>query len=70
MYLYEDAAKSKPYLLFEGSSEKTYSKICKDFDEKGIDIFNKDILIEYNSIKEKHNPNEKEKDNNDDSSSN
>lgn len=70
MYLYEDAAKSKPYLLFEGSNEKTYSKICNDFDEKGIGIFHKDILIEYNSIKEKHNPNEKVKDKNDDSSSN
>lgn len=70
MYLFEDAGKSKPYLLFEGSSEKTYSKICNDFDEKGMNIFNKDILIEYNSLKEKHEQHEKTKDKNDDSSFN
>lgn len=70
MYLYEDAAKAKPYLLFEGSTEKTYSKICNDFDEKGIDIFHKDIIMKYNSLKEKHIPIKKEKDKNDNSSSN
>ena len=45
MYLFEDAAKSKTS-LFENSTEKTYSKICDDFDEKGIYIFHTDIIRE------------------------
>lgn len=44
MYLFEDAAKHKPS-LFDGCGDKAnrYSEICKQFDEKGIKIFNKTI---------------------------
>lgn len=48
MYLFEDAAKQKRSILFEGCFENStrYSEICKEFDEKGIGIFNHDIQIE------------------------
>lgn len=42
MYLFEDAAKQKRNLLFSGCDEKNrnqYSKICREFDEKGVFIF-------------------------------
>lgn len=47
MYLFEDAAKQKRSKLFEGCSngDNRYSAICKEFDEKGIGIFNRDIQI-------------------------
>ena len=57
MYLFEDAGKSKRDYLFEGSKDDndfTYSKICKDFDSKGINIFNSKIIREYKSIADKN----------------
>ena len=48
MYLFEDAAKQKRASLFEGCFEgnSRYSEICKQFDEKGIGIFNSFIQLE------------------------
>ena len=48
MYLFEDAAKQKRSLIFEGCFENCtrYSEICKEFDDKGIDIFNHEIQVE------------------------
>lgn len=48
MYLFEDAAKQKRAKLFEGCFQNSsrYSDICKEFDIKGIGIFNHDIIIE------------------------
>ena len=46
MYLFEDAAKQRRGLLFDGCNEETktkYSSICEDFDSRGIDIFCKEI---------------------------
>lgn len=47
MYLFEDAAKQKRPTLFEGCFDKSarYSDICREFDEKGIGIFNHDISL-------------------------
>ena len=48
MYLFEDAAKQKRPSLFEGcfDSSSRYSKICKEFDEKGVGIFNHEIGLD------------------------
>lgn len=48
MYLFEDAARQKRSKLFEGCFQNStrYSEICKEFDLKGIDIFNHDIQLE------------------------
>ena len=48
MYLFEDAARQKRASLFEGCFENStrYSEICREFDEKGIGIFNHDIQID------------------------
>lgn len=48
MYLYEDAARQKRSKLFEGCSQNStrYSQICKEFDQKGVKIFNQDIISE------------------------
>ena len=48
MYLFEDAARQKRSKLFEGCSQNSsrYSEICREFDEKGIGIFNHDIQLE------------------------
>ena len=48
MYLFEDAAKQKQSKLFEGCFDKCnrYSEICKEFDIKGVGIFNSDIQID------------------------
>ena len=48
MYLFEDAGKQKRAKLFEGCSQDStrYSDICREFEAKGIDIFNHDIQIE------------------------
>ena len=48
MYLFEDAAKQKQSKLFEGCFDKSsrYSEICKEFEIKGVGIFNPDIQIE------------------------
>jgi hypothetical protein len=45
MYLFEDAAKQKRASLFSGFEKENlrYSKICEAFDERGIEIFNKEI---------------------------
>jgi len=45
MYLFEDAAKQKRSTLFEGCLDNSnrYSEICKEFDIKGIGIFNSEI---------------------------
>ena len=42
MYLFDDAAKQKRITLFSGCDEKAknqYSKICREFDAKGVYIF-------------------------------
>ena len=42
MYLFDDAAKQKRLTLFSGCDEKSknqYSKICREFDTKGVFIF-------------------------------
>lgn len=48
MYLFEDAAKQKRSKLFEGCFQESsrYSEICKEFEVKGIGIFNRDIQID------------------------
>ena len=46
MYLFEDAAKQRRHMLFDGCDENTrnqYSAICEEFDKRGIDIFCKEI---------------------------
>ena len=45
MYLFDDAAKQKRSKLFEGipTESSRYSKICKAFEEKGVDIFHSSI---------------------------
>ena len=45
MYLFDDAAKQKRSKLFEGipAESSRYSKICKAFEEKGVDIFHTSI---------------------------
>lgn len=46
MYLFEDAAKQRRHMLFDGCDEDTrnqYSAICEEFDKRGIDIFCKEI---------------------------
>ncbi len=47
MYLFEDAAKQKRATVFEGCFQNStrYSEICREFDEKGIGIFNHDIQL-------------------------
>lgn len=46
MYLFEDAAKQKRSSLFAGcnNDKSRYSEICSDFDERGISIFNQEIV--------------------------
>lgn len=48
MYLFEDAARQKRPKLFEGCFQNStrYSEICREFDAKGIGIFNHDIQLE------------------------
>lgn len=48
MYLFEDAARQKRAKLFEGCFQNNtrYSEICREFDMKGIGIFNRDIQLE------------------------
>lgn len=50
MYLFEDAAKQKRASVFEGCFQNStrYSEICREFDEKGIGIFNHDIQLAAN----------------------
>ena len=52
MYLYEDAARQKRSRLFEGCGENLrYSDICRAFDQRGIEIFNRQIVAEVNPDK-------------------
>ena len=48
MYLFEDAGKQKRAKLFEGCFQEStrYSEICREFEAKGIGIFNHDIQLE------------------------
>lgn len=48
MYLFEDAAKQKRSKLFEGCGShcNRYSEICREFDKKGVGIFNQTIQLE------------------------
>ena len=48
MYLFEDAAKQKRPKLFEGcfQNRSRYSEICREFEEKGVGIFNRDIQLD------------------------
>ena len=55
MYLFDDAAKQKRVSLFGGCDEKAknqYSKICAEFDTKGVFIFCEDIRKEFIEIPE------------------
>lgn len=50
MYLFDDAAKQKRPTLFSGCDEKSrnqYSKICKEFDFKGVFIFCESISSHF-----------------------
>lgn len=60
MYLFEDAAKQKRSKLFEGCSQNgtRYSEICKEFDIKGIGIFNHEIQLETEPEESPHTPSE------------
>lgn len=48
MYLFEDAAKQKRPRLFEGCFQNSsrYSEICREFEAKGVGIFNRDIQLD------------------------
>lgn len=48
MYLFEDAAKQKRSRLFEGcfQNNNRYSEICREFEAKGVGIFNHDIQLD------------------------
>ncbi len=55
MYLFDDAAKQKRTTLFEGCEEKSrnqYSKICNEFNEKGIFIFGNDVSKRFTVLPE------------------
>ena len=48
MYLFEDAAKQKRKALFALNDDNIkYSSICKEFDEKGVYVFDSDISKEF-----------------------
>lgn len=50
MYLFDDAAKQKRVTLFGGCDEKAknqYSKICREFDTKGVYIFCEGISSQF-----------------------
>ncbi len=50
MYLFDDAAKQKRITLFSGCDEKAknqYSKICREFDTKGVYIFCEAISSQF-----------------------
>lgn len=50
MYLFDDAAKQKRITLFGGCEEKAknqYSKICKEFEQKGVYIFCDNICSKF-----------------------
>ena len=40
MYLFEDVVKINPTELFNNISPMTFSKICTEFESRGLDIFN------------------------------
>ena len=73
MYLFEDAAKQKRPSLFAGciKDKSRYSEICTDFEERGISIFNQEIVnqVKIRSVEEDNNqdeansPEEKSEDN-------
>ena len=52
MYLFDDAAKQRVPKLFEGCFDNSsrYSEICREFEEKGIGIFNSDIQMAAHPI--------------------
>lgn len=55
MYLFDDAAKQKRLTLFSGCDEKSknqYSKICKEFEKKGVYIFCENIRNKFIEIPE------------------
>ena len=50
MYLFDDAAKQKRPTLFAGCEDKNknlYSKICSEFDAKGVYIFCDNISSQF-----------------------
>lgn len=51
MYLFEDAAKQKRPSVFEGCFQNSsrYSEICREFDRKGLGIFNHEISLDSDS---------------------
>lgn len=58
MYLFDDAAKHKRAILFSGcSTYNMYSKVCREFEEKGIGIFSEKIQNNVSIINEKEKSN-------------
>lgn len=50
MYLFDDAAKYKRATLFSGCSAcNSYSKICQEFEDNGIEIFSMETQTKYKS---------------------
>ena len=50
MYLFDDAAKQKRLTLFSGCNERAknqYSKICQEFDSKGVYLFCEAISSQF-----------------------
>lgn len=62
MYLFEDAAKQKRSKLFEGCFQDStrYSEICREFEAKGIGIFNHEIQLETEPVEPQWAPTENE----------
>lgn len=62
MYLFEDAGKQKRAKLFEGCFQDStrYSEICREFETKGIGIFNHDIQLETEAEKPQWTPTEED----------
>lgn len=62
MYLFEYAAKQKRSRLFEGCFQNSsrYSEICREFEAKGVGIFNHDIQLdcEVEDVKSGESPQE------------
>ena len=51
MYLFEDAARQKHSKIFDlGNGKVRYSKLCADFNKKGISVFINDIVEKYEAF--------------------
>lgn len=50
MYLYEDAARYKKEIFRDGKNNILLSTVFKNFDERGIEVFNDEIVEKYNEL--------------------